>query len=66
MDCQIKDDLGQHIRNENLEFHGIWSAAWPSSVKRCFYDEHDRKVDGSTPTQVLASLDKKLHDNYLC
>ena len=27
---------------------------WPSGSERCFYDGHDRKVDGSTPT--LASL----------
>ena len=28
------------------------SAAWPSGSKRRFYDGHDRKVDGSTPTQA--------------
>ena len=27
------------------------SAAWPTSSERRFYDGHDRKVDGSTPTQ---------------
>ena len=44
------------------------SAAWPSGSERRFYDGHDRKVDGSIPTQglVVASLDKMLHDNYLC
>ena len=29
------------------------SAAWPSGLERSFYDDHDCKVDGSTPTQVL-------------
>ena len=29
------------------------SAAWRSGSERRFYDGHDRKVDGSTPTQVL-------------
>ena len=28
------------------------SAAWPRGSERRFYDGHDRKVDGSTPTQV--------------
>ena len=28
------------------------SAAWPSGSERRFYDGHDRKADGSTPTQV--------------
>ena len=28
------------------------SAAWRSSAKRRFYNDHDRKVDGSTPTQT--------------
>ena len=40
------------------------SAAWPSGSERIFYDRHDRKVDGSTTTD--ASLNKMLHDNYLC
>ena len=43
---------------------------WPSSLEGHFYDNHVRKVGGSTPTQasfcVVASLDKMLHDNYLC
>ena len=26
-------------------------AAWPSGSERCSYDGHDRKVNGSTPTQ---------------
>ena len=30
------------------------SAAWPCGLEFRFYDGHDRKVDGSTPT--LASL----------
>ena len=30
----------------------IMSAKWPSGSKRCFYGGHDRKVDGSTPTQA--------------
>ena len=30
------------------------SAAWRSGLERRFYDGHDRKIDGSTPT--LASL----------
>ena len=32
---------------------GWLSATWPSGLERCFYDGHDRKVDGSTPTQAL-------------
>ena len=28
------------------------SAAWPSCSERRFYDGHDRKLDGSTPTQA--------------
>ena len=28
------------------------SAAWPSGLERRFHDGHDRKVDGSTPTQA--------------
>ena len=28
------------------------SAAWPSGSERRFYDGHDRKLDGSTPTQA--------------
>ena len=27
-------------------------AVWPSGPERRFYDSRDRKVDGSTPTQV--------------
>ena len=35
-------------------FEGLFqSAAWPSDSERRFYDGHDRKVDGSTPTQAL-------------
>ena len=30
------------------------SAVWPSGSECCFYDDHDRKVDGSTPTQALS------------
>ena len=26
------------------------SAAWPNGLERRFYDDHDRKNDGSTPT----------------
>ena len=26
--------------------------AWPSGSERRFYDGHDRKIDGSTPTQA--------------
>ena len=26
--------------------------AWPSGLERRFYDGHDHKVDGSTPTQA--------------
>ena len=26
------------------------SAVWPSGSERRFYDGHDRKIDGSTPT----------------
>ena len=32
----------------------VKQVAWPSGSERRFYDGHDRKVDGSTPT--LASL----------
>ena len=31
---------------------GILSAAWPRGSERRFYDGHDRKADGSTPTQA--------------
>ena len=31
---------------------------WVNGSERCFYDGHDRNVDGS--------LDKTLHDNYFC
>ena len=41
--------------------------------QRRFYDGHDRKVDGSTPTNprccqlpLTLSLDKMRYDNYLC
>ena len=37
------------------------STAWPSGSERRFYDGHDRKVDGLTPTQ--ASL---LHPGIRC
>ena len=39
---------------------------WSSELERRFFDDHDRIVDGSTPAQVVTSLDKMLHDNYLC
>ena len=32
--------------------HCLNPAAWPSASERRFNDEHDRKVDGSTPTQA--------------
>ena len=46
------------------------SAAWHSGLERRFYDDYDRKVNGSTPkvngsTLVVASLDKMLYDDYL-
>ena len=28
------------------------NATWRSSLERRFYDDHDRKVDGSTPNLV--------------
>ena len=31
----------------------IMSAAWRSGSERRFYDDHDRKVDGSPPNLVL-------------
>ena len=31
---------------------GILSAAWPSGSERRFHDDHDRKIEGSTPTQA--------------
>ena len=37
------------------------STTWPSGSERRFYDRHDRKVDGLTPTQ--ASL---LHPRIRC
>ena len=30
----------------------LWSAAWRSSLERCFHDDHDLKVNGSTPKLV--------------
>ena len=33
-------------------FHTIVSAAWRSGSERRFYDDHDRKVDGSPPNLV--------------
>ena len=42
--------------------------AWPSGSRRRFYDGHDRKVDGSTPTHASLlrprTLSKMLYDNY--
>ena len=39
-----------------LRFHtgisNMWSAAWRSGSERRFYDDHDRKVDGSPPNLV--------------
>ena len=29
------------------------NATWRSGLERCFYDDHDRKIDGSTPNLVL-------------
>ena len=38
---------------QNLFFvNVIQAAAWPSGSERCFDDSHDRKVNGSTPTQA--------------
>ena len=31
------------------------STVWLSSLERQFYDDHDRKIDGSTTTQSLSS-----------
>ena len=39
------------------------SAVWHSGSERRFYNDHDRKVNGSTPNLVL---DKMLHDDYFC
>ena len=36
--------------------HHFESAAWRSGVERRFYDDHDRKVDGSTPSLVSLLL----------
>ena len=30
----------------------VFSVAWPIGSERRFYDGHDRKIDGSTPTQA--------------
>ena len=36
-----------------MKIHGRnWSAAWCSGSERRFYDDHDRKVHGSTTNQV--------------
>ena len=35
-----------------ISMHESQSAAWRSGSVSCFYDGHDRKVDGSTPTQA--------------
>ena len=37
-------------------------SAWRSGLERRFYDDHDRKVKGSTPNLVC----KMLHNDYLC
>ena len=42
---------------------GLEPAVWPNGAVRRFYDGHDRK---SHPSLAVASLDKMLHDNYLC
>ena len=49
-------------------FYDDQSAAWRSGSERRFYDDHDRTVDRFTsqPSLVVASLDKMLHDDYLC
>ena len=39
--------LAFHFRSCSDEGGG-----WPSGSECCFYDDHDRKVDGSTPTQA--------------
>ena len=36
----------------NAEICYCCSAAWPSGSEGRFYDGHDRKVGGSTPTQA--------------
>ena len=35
-----------------LLFTNTLSAAWRNGLERRFYDDHDRKVDGSTPNLV--------------
>ena len=29
-----------------------WTSVWPSGSEHRFYDDHNREVDGSTPTQA--------------
>ena len=43
-------------------------AAWRSASERHFYDDHVRKVDGSTPTQAssLRPWIRCFTMNYLC
>ena len=43
--AEIKDTT---ITTSNLV--NVLSAAWPSCSERRCYDDHDRKVDSSTPT----------------
>ena len=43
---------GTAIKKKKCLFHRIYLAAWRSGSERRFYDDHDRKVDGSTPNLV--------------
>ena len=55
------------FNNDGLKHHQMCFR--PSGLERRFYNGHNCKVDGSTPTgrsRVVASLDKTLHDNFLC
>ena len=47
------------IRKRKCFIPGL-STAWPSGSERRFYDDHDSKVDGSTPTLVVTSFHKML------
>ena len=47
-----KMDIPMKKHNE-LEIKEVnWSSTWRSGLERRFYDDHDRKVDGSTPNLV--------------
>ena len=46
----INQKKTQNWPDSYFQLHG--PIDWPSGSERRFYDGHDRKVDGSTPTQA--------------